>query len=135
MTRTHDADHRRSTLGVVLDWWLSTRDRWARMAELRELPPGELERVAADFGVTSAELLAASSRQQDAQGLLERRLAALKLDPEEIRKLSPLLLRDLQRTCSMCPERQRCKDDMELSPLAPGWESYCPNSGTLRTLT
>jgi len=24
---------------------------------------------------------------------------------------------------------------MAISALEPGWESYCPNSGTLRTLT
>lgn len=123
-----------STMSRVLDWWIATRDRWARMAELHALPPEELQRVASDFGVSTSELLEASGRSDRTQGLLEKRLAALNLDPEEIWKLSPMLLRDLQRTCSSCSERQRCTDDMELSALAPGWESYCPNSGTLRTL-
>lgn len=130
-----DEIHSHSILDQVLDWWLSTRDRWARMAELQMLPPGELERVASDFGVSSTELLSAASRPDGDHQLLDLRLAALGLEPSQIEKLSPLLLRDLRRTCASCPEQQQCKDDMALSPLAPGWESYCPNSGTLRTLT
>lgn len=128
-------DEHPSAIARVLGWWSSTRERWARLAELQELSSDELGRVAADFGVSPAELLEVSSRHDYTPELLERRLAALNLDPEEIRLLSPLLLRDLQRTCATCAERQRCKDDMNESPLAAGWESYCPNSGTLRTLT
>lgn len=131
---TSGTEQQRSSLSRVLDWWMATRDRWARMAELRDLPSDELERVASDFGVSTGELIEASGRPAGTQELLERRLAALGLDPEEIWKLSPMILRDLQRTCGCCPERQRCKDDMKLSPLAEGWESYCGNSGTLKTL-
>lgn len=134
MSRLEHHDHT-SPFGRVLDWWHETRDRWARLAELSELPGHELDRIAADVGVGAPELLAATSRPGGTQGLLEKRLAALHLDPEDIRKLSPMLLRDLEHTCSRCSERQRCIDDMKISPLAQGWESYCPNSGTLRTLT
>ena len=129
-----DATDTRSPIARALDWWHETRERWARLAELRELSSEQLQQVAADVGVSPAELLELSARGNGTQDLLERRLEALHLDPEEIRKLSPMLLRDLQRTCSRCSERQRCKDDMALSPLAPGWDSYCPNAGTLRTL-
>ena len=125
----------RSAIGRALDWWHEARERWARLDELRNLQPEQLELMAADVGVSPAELLEFAARANGTQGLLERRLAALQLDPEEIRKLSPMLLRDLQRTCSRCSEQQRCKDDMALSPLAPGWDSYCPNAGTLRTLS
>jgi hypothetical protein len=126
--------HNRSTLASVLDWWSNTRDRWARMAELRDLPPGEMERVAADFGVSPAELVEASARPDGTPELLERRLAALDIDKDEIANLLPVLLRDLQRTCSACPGQRRCAHDMKSSELEPGWESYCPNSGTLQTL-
>ena len=131
----HEETSHHSPLQRALEWWSGVRERWTRYAELSHLPAAELDRVAADFGVTAGELIAASTRSCNTQGLLERRLAALGLDPEEIRRLSPLLLRDLQRTCATCEERPRCKDDMKVSALAPGWESYCPNSGTLRTLT
>jgi hypothetical protein len=129
-----ETEQRTTSLGRILDWWHDTRDRWARLAELNDLPAHELDRIAADMGVATPELLAASTRPGGTQGLLEKRLAALELDPEDIRRLSPMLLRDLEHTCGRCSERQRCSDDMKISPLAPGWESFCPNSGTLRTL-
>lgn len=66
--------------------------------------------------------------------LLERKLAALGLSPKDIETWSPALLDDLKRNCRDCPDRQRCMDDMAIDPLAPGWESYCPNSGTLASL-
>lgn len=66
--------------------------------------------------------------------LLGRKLAALGLSTLEIEALSQSVLADLKRTCRACPDRQRCIDDMAIDPLAEGWESYCPNSGTLATL-
>src|SRR5687768_4150535 len=69
------------------------------------------------------------------QALLERRLASLHLNPEEIRKISPLLLADLQRTCAHCSDKKRCLHDFKVSANPEGWESYCPNAGTLKTLT
>jgi hypothetical protein len=123
-----------STISRFVEWWSNTRERWARLSELRDLPQGELDRVACDMGVSTNDLLEVASHPEGTMGLLERRLAALDLTEEEIRELSPMLLRDLQRTCTTCSDRQRCIDDMQEDPLAPGWESYCPNSGTLRTL-
>ena len=97
------------------------------------LSPGELDRVASDFGVNRDELLSLAGHDDGRQQLLERRLALLHLDPEEIRLLSPLLLHDLRRTCAMCHVRGLCASEID-DPLAVGWESYCPNAGTLSTL-
>lgn len=125
-------DH--SPIDRLVEWWSTTRDRWARLAELRELPADELQRVACDIGLSAGDLLEVSTHPEGTQQLLERRLAAMDLPPEDISELLPMLMRDLQRTCTMCQAKTRCIDDMKVSPLADGWESYCPNSGTLRTL-
>jgi hypothetical protein len=66
--------------------------------------------------------------------LLEWRLTALRLDPGEIERLSPDVPANLRSTCTLCTEKQRCLDDMMEFINPPGWESYCPNSGTIRTL-
>ena len=50
-------------------------------------------------------------------------------------RLSPQLLGELQRTCAACPDKQRCAMDFADDDNPAGWESYCANAGTLRTLT
>ena len=119
----------------MLDWWGNSRIRWARLQEIDLLSPDEIAWMAQDIGLAIDEFLRVVRQPSGVPGLLERRLAALELHPEDIRKLSPLLLADLQRTCACCSEKNRCADDMAEDPNLAGWESYCPNSGTLRTLT
>ena len=124
-----------SVLGRVLDWWGNSRVRWARLQEIDLLNPDEIAWMAEDIGLASDEFLHVVRQPSGIAGLLERRLAALELDPEDIRKLSPLLLLDLQWTCACCTEKKRCAGDFAEDPNPPDWESYCPNADRLRTLT
>jgi hypothetical protein len=126
---------RHSLIGRALDWWHGVRDNWHRMHELDLVSEHEIERMAHDMGVTPDQLVTMSREPAERQALLERRLASLHLNPEEIRKISPLLLADLQRTCAHCSEKKRCLHDFKVSANPEGWESYCPNAGTLKTLT
>lgn len=66
--------------------------------------------------------------------LLQWRLTALGLNPQRIRHAHPDVFGNLKVTCHSCPVKQRCLDDMMECTNPPGWESYCPNSGTIRTL-
>lgn len=66
--------------------------------------------------------------------LLGWRLTALGLNPKRIANAHPDVYRNLKTTCRSCPVKQRCLDDMMECVNPPGWESYCPNSGTIRTL-
>jgi hypothetical protein len=122
-------------LALALDWWQGARSRWARLHELDRLSSDDIDRLAQDVGMNSSDFLRIATQPDGAAELLRRRLASLNLDPEDVRKLSPLLLRDLQRTCAMCEEKERCAADLGESSDTVGWDSYCPNSGTLRTLT
>jgi hypothetical protein len=102
------------------------------MSEARKsLIEGLPETVSAWWRVARGDATLATDEVPE---LLGRKLAALGLTASEIEKWSPALLDDLKRNCNACPDRQRCIDDMAIDPLVPGWESYCPNSGTLATL-
>lgn len=67
--------------------------------------------------------------------LLGWRLTALGLNPQSIGRAHPDVLSNLIEACMSCPVKQRCLDDMMECVDPPGWESYCPNSGTIRTLS
>ena len=124
-----------SVLEQVFDWYRGARVVWAKVQDIDSLSPEEITWMARDVALAEAELLEVIRQPEGAAGLLHRRLKALKLDPEEIRRLSPLLLADLQRTCTCCRDKERCAAEMAEDPNPSGWETYCPNSGTLRTLT
>lgn len=122
-------------LQSAIDWWNGVRPLWSRVEDVDRLKPEEVERLASEIGVTREEFLGLICRPGGSVDLLHRRLAGLGLDVEEIARISPLLLADLERTCAACADRGRCVADMaEGGPLPDGWESYCPNAGTLKTL-
>jgi hypothetical protein len=133
--RGHDGKTPTTYMTLALDWWQGARARWAQLHQLDRLSSDELDRLAQDVGMNSSDLLRILTQPDGADQLLQRRLKLLNLDPEDIRALSPLLLRDLERTCGLCGEKARCSADMADGSDPVGWESYCPNSGTLRTLT
>jgi len=124
-----------SRLAHLFDRWQTSRLRWASLDNIEAMSAADIAQMAKDVGLTSEEFVIAVRRPDGPTSLLDRRLAALDLDQEEIRRLSVVLLGELRLTCARCPDKCRCADDMAEDPKSPGWESYCPNSGTLRTLT
>src|SRR5579859_4307526 len=94
----------------------------------------EIERMARDVRMSASELRAVAQKGPKAVDLLQRRLAALDLDPKEVARLEPAAYRDLQRVCILCKSHRRCAWDFAHGAPPPTWERYCPNTGTLAAL-
>jgi hypothetical protein len=103
-------------------------------SDLNCLAKDEVERVAADLGMTVSDLYALARRGPEAALLLERRMAALDLDRDEILQSEPGVFRDLQRVCTLCRSKKQCSRDMASNPDSAVWKDYCPNAGTLLAL-
>lgn len=127
--------HAFPALKNALHWWHEARAFWVRAAHRHEMAAEDAARMAADSGLSPQTFMRIIGEPNGPTALLYRRLRALELDPAEIYRLSPLLLADLERNCASCPDKGRCEADMAEDDNPPGWESYCPNAGTLRTLT
>jgi len=95
----------------------------------------EIERIARDVRMSVSELRALARKGPKAADLLQRRMAALDLDPAEVARLEPAAFRDLQRVCGMCKSHRRCARDFAHDAPLPAWESYCPNAETLAALS
>ena len=134
MSDTHLYEQASAFWPRAMEWWRGARHRWKQMAELQSLDSHELAIMAGELGMSPGELMKFAQEPEFMPELLLRRLAALHLSEADVGKLSPLLLADLKRTCCGCSDKARCSADMAINPLAPGWESYCPNSGTLNSL-
>jgi hypothetical protein len=120
--------HADRALERIKGWWMAARERWARLAELETVAPADLDRIAADLGVPSAELREVVARPMSASALLVRRLRALGLDEADAAALSRKLLADLHRTCAACTATATCRRDLDHAPAADGWAAYCPNA-------
>jgi hypothetical protein len=115
-------------LGRVRDWW-------RRQEELRTLDDKQIGRVAADLRISTATLTDLVARGPDAAHLLYERMRALGISEADVRRAADGVMRDLQRTCTVCSEKGVCEWDLRERPGDPMWKTYCHNAVTLDSLT
>lgn len=122
----------RSAIGAAFQWCVN----WLRGngADLSSIPEYEIERMAKDVRMCPSELRAVAKSGPGGADLLLCRMAALDLDPAEVRDIAPETFRDLQRTCALCESKRRCARDFARHAEDVKWEDYCPNAQTLMAL-
>jgi hypothetical protein len=98
----------------------------------------ELKRIANYMGIPAAQLRWVSSYGPDPISLLERRMKALSLNPDDVAHIEPLTVRTLQQRCVKCEKSGQCALDLADELTHPGsqyWRDYCPNAATLSMLS
>jgi hypothetical protein len=94
----------------------------------------EVARIARDVGVSPYDLRRMVKLGPDATKLLLSRMDALHLNGDALARSEPDVMRDLQRLCSICASKKRCKRNLAHDPENPVWRQYCPNEGTFAAL-
>jgi len=120
----------RTLLGTISAWWHDWRNARAALWQVERLD-GEMSRVAHDVGLGVSELRTLAGKWPASTSLLSRRLAAVHLDEVRLARAEPAVLRDLQRVCTMCSDKQHCGHDLDRNASNPEWRGYCPNVETL----
>jgi hypothetical protein len=113
-------------------WWRNWNRTRRSMVELARCGPAEAEHIAWDLNVSGAELRVLASKWPD--DLLSQRLGQLNLDAAEVVHTEPEVVRDLQRVCTVCGSKRKCKHDLGNHPSDSAWVKYCPNATTLGAL-
>ena len=127
-------NHNRSIFKAWKDW----KAACLSFADSDVCSEYELERRARYLGIPVAQLRWVSSYRPDPISLLERRMGALSLDPDEVAHMEPITVRELQRRCVKCAKREQCALDLADKFAEPGWQywrEYCPNASTLAILS
>jgi hypothetical protein len=125
-------------VGAIVRWW---RNRFADASELFELErygAQELEHMARDLGLSTADLRMFMTHTPGDANLLRCRVASLRLDPDELAWSEPALVRDMQRLCTLCKAQARCARDfgrIAADPAWQNWREYCPNATALTMLS
>ena len=134
MSRSAQTSERNGFARRLAHWWRSWNGRRRTMADLGRCGPAEMERIARDVGVSGADLSILAGKWPDAADPLYWRMNEIKLDRKEITHADPQVMRDLQRVCTVCASKRRCKHELASNPSDPAWKKYCPNATTLAAL-
>jgi hypothetical protein len=111
-------------------WW----SEWSAGNPLGDCDNGDVERMASDIGVSTAEFRELATYGANSADLLLDRMTALDLDRNEVSAMVPASLQDMKRVCSLCKQHRRCARDLSRNAADPVWKDYCPNVATLLAL-
>jgi transcriptional regulator with XRE-family HTH domain len=108
--------------------WLKHR---RELREMREMDAANFGQIASDLRMSSADLEALVRQGPHAADELPKMLAALGIDQDDLARTEPLVLRDMERVCSMCIHKRQCDRDLADGTAAAHYEEYCANSPTI----
>ena len=101
---------------------------------LERCGPDDVMQIAKDLGVPASELRELVRRGPGAADLLQKMLLALDVDPKTLADGNPLIMRDLQRLCTMCDHKKQCAHELANETAAEHYRDFCPNAFTLDAL-
>ena len=111
--------------------WLNHR---RELNEMRQLDSTEFDRIAHDLQVSPADLNELVDRGPHAADELPRLLAALGIDAEDLARVEPVALHDMERVCALCTHKPECDDDLAAGTSAEHYQEYCFNASTIAGL-
>lgn len=121
-------------VNAIAGWVNKYRSLHGKHDQFGHCSPEEVMRIAADVGVPAGELRALAARGPDAAKLLEKLLIKLDVDPGKLANTNPAIMRDLQRLCVFCGQKERCQHELKKGTAAEHFREYCPNAFTLDAL-
>jgi hypothetical protein len=117
-----------SFLARTVQAFLAHLRSWSARRELDNFDRQEIERIAAELGMTAADLRDLAACGPDAAELLTKWMTALGISRDDVERTALGLMRDLERTCSCCGHKKQCAADLADRPDDPVWKDYCPNA-------
>jgi hypothetical protein len=104
------------------------------MNEMRQLDRAEFDRIANDLRIAPDDLEELVRHGKHAADELPKMLDQLGISEERLGQVQPLLLRDMERVCSLCQHKARCDRELTEGTAAETYHGYCGNAGTLESL-
>ncbi|MBS0245197.1 MAG: hypothetical protein JSR61_01155 [Proteobacteria bacterium] len=117
-----------SPLRAVADWFRR------RLAAPLPLDRAETAQIAADVGLSVADLERVNQMSPHAADPMVQRLASMDMNPDEVARVEPAVFHDLQRVCSFCDDKKQCQYELRRDPDGTEWKTYCPNMPTFEAL-
>lgn len=115
---------------VFGDWLKHRRE----MKEMREMDAASFDRIAGELRMSSYDLEELVRHGPHSADELPQMLTALGIDQDTLVRTEPLVLRDMERVCSLCNHKRQCDRDLAAGTAAAHYEEYCANALTIDSL-
>ena len=132
MTIQHQCSSVLERLSDSFTGWVNHR---RELNEMRRLDPIEFDRIARDTQLSPVELNELVNRGPHAADELQGLLAALGIDAEQLARIEPVAMHDMQRVCALCSHKRECNHDVLSGSSAERYRAYCLNAATLAGLS
>lgn len=120
----------RSATALGRDW----RHRRAALEEIDALDPHERTRILSETGMSRLDLVHALRSPYASDDLLAKGLDSLGVDVDAFYARHVLWHRDLERACTACLARSRCRRDLATGDFSRRYRHYCPNTESIARL-
>jgi hypothetical protein len=111
--------------------WLKHR---RELNEMRQLDRSDFDRIANDLRIAPDDLEELVRHGRHAADELPQLLEQLGISEERLGQAQPLLLRDMERVCSLCRDKAQWHRDLADGSAAENYHGYCGNAATLESL-
>ena len=108
--------------------WLKHRQE---LNEMRQLNTSEFDRIAGDLRVSPSDLDELVRHGPHAADELPQLLKSLGITEDDLARVQPMLVHDMERVCSLCANKRECDRDLAAGTSAEHYQGYCPNTSTI----
>ena len=121
----------RHMLESIARRWRDHRDAVASLREIDGMDPAMASEIAAEAGLSIADLKEVISHGSGANRLMQKMMDAYGVDVHEIAREG--VLRDVSVLCARCKVRGRCEEELEAGTARENAHLFCPNAATFES--
>ena len=112
------------------DWLKHRRE----LSEMRQLTVTDFCRIANDLRLSPAALDELVRHGPYAADELPRLLAVLGISAQDVARVEPMVVHDMERVCALCESKRECDRDLASGASAEHYQEYCLNAPTIAQL-
>ena len=95
-------------MNTFSDWFKHRRE----LSEMRQLNVTEFDRIANDLRLSPADLDELVRHGPHAADELPRLLEALGTSAQDLARIEPMVVHDMERVCALCGHKRQCERDL-----------------------
>jgi hypothetical protein len=122
----------------TIEFWIDKFVDWIKhrreLSEVRQMNRTDFDLIARDLRVSPDELDRLVASGAHGADEMPEMLKALGIEVADLARVDPLMVRDMQRVCSLCRDKAHCHGELAGGTAAQHYREFCPNAPTIDAL-